>query len=419
MVYRTAAMKRLLTLITFILISAALCASGSKEDTSPIRIGALYALSGANEATGVNIVRGIDFAASMINDQGGIDGRRLEIVKGDTQGDVETGRAEALRLITEEGVSAIVGCHQSVITEEVARLCEEYQIPMISAISTVDSLTSLGLEYFFRMCPMNTVYVENQFQYLEDLSKQTGERIYRISILADSSSIGDELVRCASLIAPEYGMKVVRVIQYDTNSEKLISEVQQLRSSHPDAVLVESYISDAILLTRTLKEQKVAIPVIVAKANGFTDPTYIPNVGEIGNGIASVVEWNSDLSKGSEINEAFFDMYGVELNGHSAEAFTAIWILKTAFDEADSTDGPTVRDTLARLDIQGSFPGGPEIILPYERIKFGDLIVGGVHHSQTNIYASVAIAQIQDGVYKTVWPFELSSTEVQYPATYE
>lgn len=413
-------MKRLLTLVNLMIVTAAvLCAAGVKEQTEPIRIGALYALSGPNESIGVNIMRGIDYAAMMINDQGGIDGRRLEIVKGDTEGDVEKGKAEALRLITEEGVSAIIGCHQSVITEEVARICEEYRVPMISAISTVDSLSTLGLKYFFRLCPMNTVYVESQFRYLEDLSKQTGEKIYRISVFADSSSIGDELVRCASLIAPEYGMRVVRVIQYDTNAEKLVSEVQQLRSSHPDAVLVESYTADAILFTKTLKEQKVSIPVIVAKANGFIDPSYIPSVGEISNGIASVVEWNSDLPDGQTVNDGFVDEYGVDMNGHAAEAFTAVWLLKTAFDEADSTDGPTVRDTLASIDIQGAFPDGPEIILPYDRIRFGELMINGTLHSQTNIYASVAIAQIQDSAYKTVWPFELSSTEVQYPAAYE
>ena len=107
------------------------------------------------------------------------------------------------------------------------------------------------------------------------------------------------------------------------------------------------------------------------------------------------------------------------MNGHSAEAFTAVWILKTAFEQAGTTDGPAVRDALANMDIQGSFPNGPEIILPYDRIKFGDMEMDGQAHTQNNLYASVAIAQIQDGEYKTVWPFEVSSTEVLYPATFK
>lgn len=66
----------------------------------------------------------------------------------------------AKRLITEEQVHAIVGCHQSTLTEIVAEVCEEYHIPMITAISTVDSISTHHNEYFFRLCPMNSLYLE-------------------------------------------------------------------------------------------------------------------------------------------------------------------------------------------------------------------------------------------------------------------
>ena len=214
-------------------------------------------------------------------------------------------------------------------------------------------------------------------------------------------------------------MEIVAEIQYSSGATDLTSEVLALKAANPDAVLCESYINDAILFTKTLAEQGYKPPVVVAKANGFADPSYIPATEGISNGIASVVEWNPDLTKGQDINAKFKDKYGVDMNGHSAESFTAVWILKTAFEQAGTTDGPAVRDALASMDIQGSFPNGPQIILPYDRIKFGDMEVDGVQHTQNNLYASVAIAQIQDGEYKTVWPFEFSATEVQYPAQYE
>ena len=417
-------MKKLLTLllVAFIAMSS-IFAGGASESTTdataPIKIGAMYALSGSNAAIGTNIMRGVDFAVEMINAKGGVNGRMIEIVRGDTQGDAKVGRSVAERLITQDKVNAIIGCHQSTITQIVAQVCEQYQIPMITAISTVDNLSTFNLKYFFRMCPMNSFYVENQFQYLEDLSKQTGAEIKRIAIFADNSNIGQELIRCARIFAPEYGMEIVAEIQYNNGATDLTSEVLSLRNANPDAVLCESYISDAILLTKTMKEQNCKPPVVVAKANGFADPSYIPATEGISNGIASVVEWNPDLTKGQDINKAFKEEYGVDMNGHSAESFTAIWILKTAFEAAGTTDGTKVRDAIAALDIQGSFPNGPEIILPYDRIKFGDMEVDGVKHTQNNIYASVAIAQIQDGAYKTVWPFEFSSTEVQYPAQYK
>ena len=418
-------MKKLLAVSAVLLLAAGMVFAGGSQETTtesgtePIKIGAMYALSGTNAAIGTNIMRGVDFAVEMINEQGGVNGRSVEIVRGDTQGDPKVGRSVAERLITQDGVHAILGCHQSTITQIVAQVCEQYQIPELTAISTVDNLSTFGFKYFFRMCPMNSLYVENQFMYLEDLAAQTGTPIKRIAIFADNSNIGQELIRCSRIYAEKYGMEIVAEIQYSSGATDLTSEVLALKAANPDAVLCESYINDAILFTKTLAEQGYKPPVVVAKANGFADPSYIPATEGISNGIASVVEWNPDLTKGQDINAKFKEKYGVDMNGHSAESFTAVWILKTAFEQAGTTDGPAVRDALASMDIQGSFPNGPQIILPYDRIKFGDMEVDGVQHTQNNLYASVAIAQIQDGEYKTVWPFEFSATEVQYPAQYE
>ncbi len=402
---------------------SAMFANGTKEPVSsadaskePIRIGAMYALSGDKAAIGNNIMRGVDFAAEMINAQGGVNGRMIEVVRGDTQGDPKVGRSVAERLVTQDHVNAILGCHQSTITQIAAQVCEQYQIPELTAISTVDNLSSQGYEYFFRMCPMNSVYVEDQFKFIADLGKQNNIPMKRIAIFADNSNIGQELIRCAKIWAPKYHMELVAEVQYSGGTTDLTSEVLKLRDSKPDAVLCESYIADAILFTKTLREQNAHPPVIVAKANGFADPSFIPATPGISNGIASVVEWNADLTKGKEINAKYKEKYGIDMNGHSAESFTAMWILKTAFEQAGTTDGTKVRDALLAMDIQGSFPGGPEIILPYDRIKFGDMEVEGVKHTHNNLYASVAIAQIQDGAWKTVWPFEVAGTPVQYPA---
>ena len=98
-------------------------------------------MSGGNAAIGENILRGIDFAVDEINKAGGVNGQMLEVVRGDHAGDAATGKSEAERLITQEGVNVIMGCHMSVVTEVVAQVCQQYGIPMITAISTLDRLT--------------------------------------------------------------------------------------------------------------------------------------------------------------------------------------------------------------------------------------------------------------------------------------
>ena len=164
---------------------------------------------------------------------------------------------------------------------------------------------------------------------------------------------------------------------------------------------------------RTERQRRV-IQMIVDKANGFTDPSFIPNLGASANGVASVVEFNPDLTNGVEINEDFKKVYNVNMNGHSAESYTVVWLFKTAIEKAGSTDGAAVRDALAELSIDGAFEGGRKIVLPYSKIEFApEYEIGGAKHYRDNTYASVAIAQVQDQEWKTVWPFEFASSKIQ------
>ena len=115
-----------------------------------------------------------------------------------------------------------------------------------------------------------------------------------------------------------------------------------------------------------------------------------------------------------EINEDFKKVYNVNMNGHSAESYTVVWLFKSAIEKAGSTDGAAVRDALAELSIDGAFEGGRKIVLPYSKIEFTpEYEIGGAKHYRDNTYASVAIAQVQDQEWKTVWPFEFASSKIQ------
>lgn len=385
----------------------------------PIRIGTIYAMSGGAAAIGTNILRGIDFAVKEINAAGGVNGRPLEVVRGDHAGDAATGRSEAERLITQEHVDVMMGCHMSVVTEVVAQVCQQYGVPMITAISTLDRLSNAeheDMDYFFRLCPLNSVYVKDMLEFLKDSEAQTGEPIKTVAIFTDRAAIGQELIRCVELFKDQYGVDLVATVDYTSNATDLSAQVLALKQANPDAILCDSYIGDATLFIQTLKEQNYTPKMIVAKANGFTDPSFITNLGPIANGVASVVEFNPDLVNGVEINKEFKAEYGLDMNGHSAESYTVVWLFKTAIEKAGTTDGAAVKDALAALEIKGEFPGGRKIVLPYDTIKFENYDLAGEPHYRDNTAASVAIAQIQNGEWKTIWPFNFTDTKIVYPA---
>lgn len=414
-------MKKIVSMLCLVamLVAMLACSVTAVAEGEPIKIGTIYAMSGGAAAIGTNILRGVEFAVNEINAAGGVNGRPLEIVRGDHAGDPATGKSEAERLITQEHVDVVMGCHMSVVTEVVAQVCQQYKVPMITAISTLDRLSNeehKDIDYFFRLCPLNSVYVEDMLMYLKDSEQQTGEEIKTVAIFTDRAAIGQELIRCVELFKDKYGLELVATVDYTSNATDLSAQVLALKKAKPDAILCDSYIGDATLFIQTLKEQNYSPKMIVAKANGFTDPSFITNLGSIANGVASVVEFNPDLVNGKEINEEFKAVYGVDMNGHSAESYTVVWLFKAAIEAAGTTDGEAVKNALDALVIDGQFEGGRKIILPYSKIDFENYDLAGEPHYRDNTSASVAIAQIQDGAWTTVWPFEFASSEIQYPA---
>lgn len=393
--------------------------SNGTESKETIKIGAVYPLTGSVAAIGQNIKKGIDFAVNEINSKGGINGRNIEIVWGDSQGDPKVGMSEAERIITSTDIVAMLGCYQSAVTEVVSQIAEKYQVPMLTAISTASALTTRGYEFFFRLCPTNMSFLKSMMFGAADIAKENNYNIKTVGVIADNTLMGQETVQWAKYWAKELGWEVTVEVLHPTGAADLTSEVLTIKKANPDLLVGDSYVADAILWTKTMKEQGYKPKMFVCKATGYIDPTFIPNAGTAANGIYTATEWAADMTKGSDVNAEFKSVNGIDMNGHSAQVYTAVWTLKTAIEKASAVERSAVRDSIASLTIEGSFPGGNEIILPYDKINFTTVEIDGVTHKNGNQNALTTVAQIQNGKYVTVWPFDVTDNKAIFPATYE
>jgi branched-chain amino acid transport system substrate-binding protein len=413
-------LKRYAWLSVLLMIVSVLAGrDGQSQPATPaettIKIGAVYPLSGALASTGQNIKRGIDMAVEDINAKGGVLGKKLEIIYGDTQGDPKLGMSEAERLITQQNVPMLLGAYQSGVTEVVSQVAEKNRTPLLTAISTADVLTTRGYKYFFRLAPTNMMYLRDMVQYVVSCNKKFGLNNKTAGIIADNTLLGQETAKWGKYWAQQKNINVVKEILYTRDAADLTSEVLTLKALNPDVLIIDPYVSDAILLIKTMHEQGFKPKIIIAKASGIIDPNFLPNVKQQGEGITTAVEWNKGMTKGKMINAAFEKKYGITMNGHSAEAYMAVWIIKTAIEKAGAPDRDKIREAMAKLKIVKKFPNGPEIMLPYDTIAFQDIEMAGVKHTNQNPYATLGIAQIKNGEYKTVWPFAVAEMKPIIP----
>jgi len=304
-------------------------------------------------------------------------------------------------------VVALIGCYQSAVTTEVSHLAEEKGIPFLTAESTAPSLTQQGLNYFFRTTPDDKIFVQNFYEFLQDVQEEKGIETDTVGIVHENSVWGSEFGALIRQYAEEHGYQVVENVSYAANTSNVSNEVQRLKDAQPDVVMQASYINDAILYMQTYKELNFSPDAILADDGGFIDPAFLQALGNDGNYILTREVWSKDLAATKPlvgtINQLFWERYGMDMNGDSARAFTGMLVLADAINRAGSTDPEVIRKALLETNISSD-----ELIMPWDGVKFDQ-------ETHQNILGKGIICQIIDREYYTVWPRNLATKEVIWP----
>ena len=402
-----------------ILLLTAVFAASALAQPKTIKIGATYPLTGNLASTGLDCRRGVELAVDIINGKYDLNlplaqteglpnmgGAKLEIVFADTKGDPKNGMAEAERLVSQEKVIAMIGAYQSAVTKTASQATERMKIPYVCSDSSSPTLTERNFKYFFRVSPHDGLFAKDQFQFLNDLKKKKNQKIETVALVYENTEFGANVGKYEQKYAKEFGYKVVSDITYAANATDVTSEVGNLIKANPDVVMHASYITDAILFTKTFKELGLKPKGFVTMA-GYIEPGYLPAVKSDGNNIIIRSTFALDLAKAKplvgKVNELFKKKYGIDMSENASRSFTAPFVLADAINRAKSTKPDDIVKALSATNIPGD-----QVLYPWNGIKFDP-------QSHQNIHARGTLVQILDETYTTVWPFEGAAKEVVWP----
>jgi ABC-type branched-chain amino acid transport systems, periplasmic component len=290
------------------------------------------------------------------------------MIDGDTQGKPEIGITE-LQKLERQGVVAIMGAYQSGVTFPVTQISEKLGVPFIDPVAIANSITSRGFKYLFKVSPQASWYARDQIRFIKDASERAGDPVKSVVLLHEDTlfgkSTGDGQVKAAD----EFGIEVLERIAYPKDTPDMTATISKIKQLNPDAVLLVSYLSDAVLITKTMKELGVNAPIVGTSA-GHIDPAYISTLGPDADLTFTVGEWAPDVKKDGviEIAKRFKDKFGIDMNGHAAETYMSTYVLADALERAGSTDRKKLRDALAETKLCSDNGN----ILPYDCIRFDE-----------------------------------------------
>lgn len=414
--------------LTFLaLLVTVLCGPGSVRAAAAaeVVIGAVYPLSGNLAKTGLDIKDAIELAAELVNEDvdvavplgkgkglPNLGGATIRVVFADHQSAPEKGLAEAERLISQEKVVALLGSYNSNVTATASQAAERLRIPFLNPESTSPLLTARGFRWFFRTTPTDDEFSENFFKFLNDM-KTRGFPVSTVGLLYENTLFGTDVSKFEKTYAQQYGYRVVADIAYDAKSTNLNSEIQRLKAARPEVLLQASYTNDAILSTKTMKEFDFRPQGILAMDAGHSSSEFLPAMGKDAEGILVREVWALDLGAKKpiirQVNELFRKKtqrtrgQAIDMDGTSARSFVGLLVLADAINRAGSTDPEKIRAALEATDLPAD-----QLIMPWAGVRFDP-------KTHQNRLGNGIIVQIQDGTYRTVYPFDLAAAEVRWP----
>ena len=265
----------------------------------PVKIGVIYPLSGNSASAGNYSKMAIEVGADVINNGNadlakimplakggglpGLGGAKIQLIFADNQGTPAAGQNQALRLISEEKVAALIGAYQSGITLTASAIAERHGIPFLTAESVAANLTERGFKWFFRTTPVAIDFARAYSTFLKE-QKAAGQKVGSIALVHENTEYGNSV---ASVIADQFakdGLPITQKIAYSANSSDVQPQVLQLKEKNPDVVIFISYTSDAILYAKTMKELNWKPAIMIADNAGFNDPAFVKSHGLHGRG---------------------------------------------------------------------------------------------------------------------------------------
>lgn len=386
---------------------------------SEVKIGLIQPLSGGLATIGKYNVYGAEMAVEEINSKGGIKslgGAKIKLVIGDSAGDPSTAAREAERLIQVEGVVAVIGAYASSNTKTVSEVCERLQTPCLNGDSTSPILTRRGLKWFFRTTADDDLFARQHVEFIKYINSTYPGSISTVAILHEDSEFGTATAEAWKNYLLQAGFKVVDIISFRTGTPTLDAEITRLKQDNPDVLLVAGYLTDAILIQKTMKKLDFNPKMVLAQDAGYIHPNFLKEVGPLAYYVFSREVFNWDLLEKipqiKDVNERFKAKYGVDMDGSIIRNYVAVWVLYYALEEAGKKASPAdlqkfrevLRDSLRNIDIgKGVLP------VPWDGVKFDE--------TGQNIRAKGIIVQVMpdDGKYHTVWPKEYATRDFIFP----
>jgi len=255
-------MRKISMWVICLLITIAMIAPNKLLMAQTVRIGALFPISGPGAMYGQWSNNALEIARDMINERGGLWGKKIEIVKGDAV-DPKAAISEATRLITNEKIQLITGTNRSPLSVPASEVANRNKVIYWEGSCEADRITGRNLDYVFRPFVRSSTKAIPIVDYCEKVvapALKKDPKDLRIAIAFDQGDAGVDSSNAFIDLAKKHGLKIVIALPHDGSSLDFSSDVMRLKATRADFLYFATYLDTTAVFWRQARDLDFNIP---------------------------------------------------------------------------------------------------------------------------------------------------------------
>lgn len=359
-------MKKLLTAL---ILTAMLAPAAYASDT--IKLGAFFDLSGRAAFIGTPTKLVAEMVVEKINSEGGINGKKLELVVADTEANPAKTASIAKKFIHKDGVVAIIGPTLTDTGMNVKKVVDKGQTPIFMTVGG-DPVIMGGkfgpFKYVFKSPQRSSIAVKRLFVYLKE------KGLTKVALLSAADGFGKDGGRWMEKLAPEFGIEIIARESFGTRDTDMTAQLTKVKHASPQAIIAWTIGPAGSIIAKNKAQLGIDLPLF--QCHGLPDPKYIELAGAASEGDRMpatklmVADELADDDPQKQVILEFIKLYKEKgydkqfpINTHSGYAWDAIMMVADAIEKV-GTDKEALRNEIEAtknyVGISGTYNITPE-----------------------------------------------------------
>jgi branched-chain amino acid transport system substrate-binding protein len=327
--------------------------NGLSLAADPIKIGVAGPFTGGSSSMGVSMRDGVRLATEEINKAGGVLGRQLLLVERDDEAKNERGVQIAQELINKEKVTATVGYINTGVALASQRFFQEAKIPVMNNVATGSIITQQ-----FAKEPENYVFrnsAHDKIQAPMIVEEALGRRGFKkVAILADSTNYGQLGREDLEKALTAKNSKAVAIEKFNIKDVDMTAQLLKAKEAGAEAILTYAIGPELAQIANGMTKLGWKVPMIGSWTLSMAN--FIDNAGPGGEGARMPQTFIQEPT--TPKRQSFIVNYLKTFNPKNsridspvsaAQGYDSVYLLAAAIKQANSTDGPKIKEALEDL----------------------------------------------------------------------